>query len=285
VTLRRIDAWLAVVLASAFVLTPAPARATGTPPTKVGSHEIDDESSDAGEVNDGSASSMGAEVDAGARFVWRGIALSGGSVAQPSIWASGLGFTASVWANVLLDDEESGAPRPARARSTTKARTWVNAVVPAVTYTYAWRAWRVEPGALVYVNRGGIAPQTTGEASVNVACVLGSLAFVTRNNVDVGSYAGAYFGTLGAEYERSSRKLTLKAFLDLGWATEKFNAAYLHTSTAALNVVEAGLAARYDLSDTFFVMPHAEVSALLVPSATVRERVLVNGGAALGVEF
>ena len=283
------DAAFAVALALAFTFTPAPVRAAGTLRTKVGSHEIeneiDDGNDDAGAEGDRSGPSIGAEVDAGARFVWRGIALSGGSIAQPSVWASGLGLTASVWANVLLNDEESGVPRPARARPTPKARTWVSAVVPAVTYTYAWRALRVEPGAFVYVNPGGVAPQTTGEASMNVACVLGSLAFVTRNNVDVGAYAGAYFGALGAEYERSSRKLTIKTFLDIGWATAKFNAAYLHTSTAALNVVEAGLSARYDLTDTFFVMPHAEVSALILPSATVRERVLVNGGAALGVEF
>ena len=283
-TFLRIESRRAIIVAL-FTLAPARAHAAGTMPAKTASHEVEEQDTDNEQGDDASATSVGAEVDAATRFVWRGIAQSRGSVAQPSIWASAKGLTASAWANLSLNDEEGSAPRLARARSSPKARSWVTAIVPAVTYTYAWRALRVEPGAFVYVNPGGSTAQSTGEASVSVACVLGSLAFVTRNNVDVGAYAGAYFGTLGAEYGRASRKLTIKASLDLGWATKKFNAAYLHTSTAALNVVETGLSARYDLSDMFYVMPHAEVSALLVPSATVRERVLVNGGAALGVEF
>lgn len=284
-TFLRIESRRAIVVAL-FTLAPARAHAAGTLPAKTASHEVEEQDTDNEQGNDASATSVGAEVDAASRFVWRGIAQSRGSVAQPSIWASAKGLSASVWANVVLNDEEGSAPRPARARSTPKARTWVNAVVPAVTYTYAWRALRVEPGASVYVNPSGVAAQTTAETSLNVACVLGSLAFVSRNNVDVGAYAGAYFGTIGADYERSSRKLTIKTFVDLGWATKKFNEAYLHTSTVALNVVEAGLSARYDVSDALYVMPHTEVSALFLASALApRERVLINGGAALGVEF
>src|SRR5262245_1281042 len=51
----------------------------------------------------------GAEMDFNSRYVWRGLLLGNGPVAQPSAWISAYGFTFIGWGNVALTSRSGGA--------------------------------------------------------------------------------------------------------------------------------------------------------------------------------
>lgn len=248
--------------AALTVLSPLPARGAE-------SNDV----SGGGEENATSTLSAGAEADFDSRFVWRAMSFNEGAVSELSTWASAAGLNATVWATLLLSDRES--------------RRRVASVVPALLYSHEWRAWKVEPAVFVYVSPYASARAATVEASLDLSFRLGSVLLVSGTKVDLAAHAGAYFGTAGAAYERASHRWTVKTRLEVGWANETFNQAYLHNAAAALNLVELSLLTRYDVTDVLYLAPHTEVSILLAPSgrSKIPERVLINGGTAVGIQF
>lgn len=216
----------------------------------------------------------GAEVDLNARFLWRGMAFSRGPVVQPSVWVSSYGLTALVWANAMINDELPDGKH-------------LSSVVPEFTYTYRYHALTIEPGLFIYASPSEADAPTTSEASLDVSYGLGRFRLISGTKIDVKSHRGAYFGTFGGEYRHTVHRLTLRAFLAIGWATKAFNEAYFETSTAAFDVVEAGASLRYDLTRVFYLTLHTEAMTLLAHSlrSSVEEPTLVNGGLALGFEL
>jgi hypothetical protein len=79
----------------------------------------------------------------------------------------------------------------------------------------------------------------------------------------------------------------LKGAVDVGAATAPFNEAYFQVATAALDLAEASLQARYDISDVFYFALHTEASLLLAPSlrSAAAEPMLMSGGVAVGAEY
>jgi hypothetical protein len=229
-----------------------------------------DHAEDGGQ-EDSSTPSAGAEGDFNSRFVWRGIALSRGAVAQPSCWVSGLGWTAAFWANLTMTPEA----RKDRA----------NALVPSLTYAYRWKALELDPGLFLYTSSSQGERPTTVEASLDLSYALGGLRLRSSGKLDVVMYPRAYFGTIGAEYEQSSGRWSLESSVELGWANAPFNRAHLHVDTGALDVIELGVASRYALTDLIYVSPHAELSVRIAPAIGRHERTLVRGGGAWGIEF
>jgi hypothetical protein len=214
----------------------------------------------------------GADLDLNSRFLWRGASLSHGPVLQPAAWISGYGFTATVFANLLLNDESP--------------QSTVSLVVPAVTYAYVLDRLKIEPGVIYYGST--LANESTWEATLDVAWRLGpSLRLVGSHSFDGGKHAGAYHGSIGAEVERDLSSFILKAGVDIGWATGTFNRAYFGADTGAIDVLEGRLAIQHDLSDHLYFVVHVEASALL--DSALRQHadqtVLVNGGISLGAQF
>jgi hypothetical protein len=215
----------------------------------------------------------GGELGLDSRFIWRGLALSSGPILQPAAWASAYRFSAIVWTSVLLTDE----PPHRRVRS----------VVPSIAYTYSWDRFKIEPGVLVYWMGDDVAPRTTAEAYLTGDVAFGKLHLVSENYVDVKEYTGAYFGSIGPQVEISRDPWTFKGTLDLGYATADFNDAYFGVNGAALNVVEAGVEIRWDVSEHLYATLHGEGSVLLAPDLrrSVSEPALVSVGTAFGAEL
>jgi hypothetical protein len=214
----------------------------------------------------------GADLDLNSRFLWRGVSLSHGPVLQPAAWVSGYGFTATVFANVLLNGESP--------------QNTVSLVVPAITYSYVLDRLKVEPGVIYYAST--LADESTWEATLDVSWRLApSFRLVGCHSFDGGKHAGAYHGSLGLEVERDLSSFIFKAGADIGWATGTFNQAYFGADTGAIDVLEGRLAIQHDLSDHLYFVVHVEASALL--DSALRQRadqtVLVNGGISLGAQF
>ena len=225
-------------------------------------------------VDLGERDSIGVELDVNSRFLYRGLALSEGPVVQPSVWAKRWGFTGAVVANVLLNDEP-----PLRR---------VTHVTPALTWAHTWGALTVEPGVLYYYSSNtGDGPQTTAEVALDVAYAVGDgFRIALTNHVDVRTIAGAYYATLGPEYEYADEDAgwTIRTGLGLAFANAKLNEEYFGVARSAFDLVEARLAVQHDLSDVFYFVLHTEATLLLPSSlrSQVVAATLVNGGAALG---
>lgn len=239
------------------------------------SSEVDaDRESDSGTTDN--ALALEAEVDVNARYVWRGIALSRGGVAQPSASASYAGFTADVWASFDL--------APERGTLTT--------VAPSLSYERDIGKLRLSPSLDGYVLPASSA-WTTGEVGLEVSYPLGPIRVANHNHLDVVRHPGAYFGTLGLEAKhRLSRSFTLRGYADVGVGTTRFNEVYLETRTTAVNVVEAGVALKYSITTALYVVGHVEASTLVASSLrdfansanSVGGPTLGNVGLTLGVE-
>lgn len=216
---------------------------------------------------------FGLESDYNPRYVWRGLAWSEGAVAQTSIWATGRGVTYSIWANSNLDSVDG--------RQT-------NEIDYSVSWEREWRGIGLEPTFSVYTYPHQQDSPSTAEAGLKLSRPLGPLTLFTTHTVDVREYRGAYFGELGLNYERELGKhAELESSISLGWASARFNEAYIGPSTSAVNLASFELGITWQLRGGSYVRPHLGISRLL--NRQLRDAVddpsLVNFGVAAGVEF
>jgi hypothetical protein len=146
---------------------------------------------------------------------------------------------------------------------------------------------KIEPAVSYFYWSSDEAPRSTVEASLKVSYKLGEFRAVSGNYVDVKTSPGAYFGTLGGEYERLFRRWGINASLNVGWATADYNKAYLARDIVAVDVVEGGLSVRYSITSILYFTIHAEASTLvaLTIQRSVQEPTLVNGGTNLGIDY
>ncbi len=215
----------------------------------------------------------GAEIALVSRFIWRGMALSPGPAVQPTAWLSYAGVSAAIWTNLLLE------PDPERHR--------LSAVEPELAYESNLGPLRVEPRLTLYWMRELPAAEVTTEAQLELALpVFGPLSVVNTHQLDVMKTPGAYYGTLGPRVEYQLGPLRYAAFCDVGYATAPFNRVYFDVHTPAFDVLEAGLAARWDLAYSLYASANAGVSALLASSlrAASSEPNLAYFGLAFGFE-
>ncbi len=215
---------------------------------------------------------LGGEVEAKSRFIWRGAALSRGPVMQPSAWAAALGLTAALWCNMMLTSESRRQP---------------SAVVASVKREFAWRTLRIEPGFSVYEAPGNRVMARSAEASIDAGVGFGDFELQTSQALDVGTHPRAYFGTAGVAYEPEVQRFTFTISADVGWATAELTRQYFHRGVNGLDIAEAALAARYDLTDLHYVALHAEGSTLVTP--LLRQRgvtpTLTSAGVTFGFEL
>ncbi len=227
------------------------------------------------EADDNWKYNVGAQTEINSRLVWRGLAESRGAVMQPEAWAGLYGLTFSAWSSFILSYE---APRD---------RFSLSAADLALGYVYTLDRVRVEPTIAYFYWSPDLAPQSTAEVGLEISYKLGDFRLVSGNNVDVKRRPGAYYGTVGAKYARTSRQWTVKAFMDLGWATAAFNDEYLARDMTTVNLIEAGASARYDVTDVLYFALHTELTSLasLTLQRSVQEPTLVVGGMAFGAEY
>ena len=223
--------------------------------------------------DDRSKKFVGAEVDVNYRYIWRGLPLSRGPVAQPAAWVTLVGFTAAIWSNVLLQDE------PPSQR--------VSSVVPSLSYAYQLASLRFEPGIALFWIRDDLPQVTTVEASGKISLTMGPIRLFTGHYFDVDRHPGAYFGTFGPRYEPTVGRMAFRIFADVGWATAAFNDAYWDIDQGALDLLEGGVLVKWDLSSVLYVAMHAEVST--VPGTALRRQIdeptRANVGVAFGAEL
>ena len=276
--LRRTQAAVAPLFTILIIVLPgAPAFAQSSP-------EYSSERSYSSEHSeDDRRLSFGTETDLSSDYAWRGIVLSNRPVVRPSVWISASGFTLIATRNLArantLESADLGELSAGR-----------HATDLTLTYGRDWKNLRIEPAIEAYLNGrlAGIHDPNTMEGQLKLSYPAGPLRLFTIHSFDVLAYKGSYFGEAGAGYERRvTNKASFALSLHSGWASSKFNEAYIGVNKPAINFVGAeGSFTRYVNRHLYF-QPHFEFSEIVdrqlrqhLPRPTV-----INFGLAMGIEF
>lgn len=216
----------------------------------------------------------GGELDFNSRYVWRGIALSEGTVMQPTVWVSAFDLTLEVWGNFVLNDEPNQGE--------------FNEVNLIVYYSREWENITIEPAVIIYLYPNQEDAPVTAEGSLKLSYSMGPIDVYTSHIFDFVEYGGSYFGDAGLSYEHEfNTELSLEASTSLGWASAEFNEVNIGVSKSALNVAGGDLHLTYYLKEHVYIRPHVELSAIV--DADLRREVddptILNAGLAVGMEF
>ena len=213
--------------------------------------------------------SGGVSTDFVSKYVWRGIPLSEGPAIQSAGWLSAYGAQILLWSNFDLAEET------------------LNEVDLQASYTYEWNNLSIEPILLFYFLPHQDAPNT-GEAGFKLSYALGPFRFITGHAFDFIEFGGAYFGAVGAGYQREfTDYFSLETSAGIGWANSQFNEAYFGVSQGALNVFQWTLALTFSPGGHLFITPHLKVSSILDGDlrGSVDKGTNVSGGFEAGLEF
>ncbi len=193
----------------------------------------------------------GFETDFNSRYVFRGIADSQGPVKQSTAWVTVSGFTFYAWGNFVLSREPQQGE--------------FSELDFGVAYKREWKKLTVEPAFDYYIYRSPapVKDPPTGEASLKLSYPIGPARVFTKQIFDVGSYRGAYFGEAGLAYEHKlDRKTTVATTFSLGWASAKFNEAYVGVPRRAFNLVGAEVSLTHAPNHRFYLRPHIEFTRI-----------------------
>jgi hypothetical protein len=197
---------------------------------------------------------VGVELTGQTRYVWRGLRLSRGPVAQPTVWLSFAGWTISPWANITLGNKVDG---------------WgLKELDLNLGYQLDLLGVKVEPSAT-----GCFYPDDWTEPElalgVNFGYEVGELELSSEHTSVVFPSAGGYFGTIGAVFSREvGYGLAPEMWLACGWGSTKFNEINYGVARWALNVIESGAGLNYALKGLVDVKPFIALS--VVPDKTLR---------------
>ncbi len=215
---------------------------------------------------------LGVEVDANSRYLWRGMAFSEGAVYQPSLTIGRGPWSINAWANV--DPSILSGPR-------------LNEFDGTLSAALDWRGWSFEPSAMVY-SYPGTGSATTAEVQLGIRHAFGAWTPYTVHSVDLVEARGAAYSALGVSFESpipGHNTVELNAEYGRGWW--RFAAWYADPALEGMNVWSAGLSSTIALADGVSLRPH--VGWNQVGNRPVRE--FISGpspftfGIALGREF
>lgn len=212
----------------------------------------------------------GGEIDWNSGYVWRGIALSHRPVMQSSAWISASGFTFTAWRNFLLADESE--------------------TDLTLTYSRQWKKLTIEPTAEAYLNHppAGVHDPNTMELALKLSYPAGRVRVFTNHAFDAITYRGSYFGEAGLAYEgRLTKRIEVEACFRAGWASSKFNEAYIGLNKRSFNFVGVDGSLSYFVRPHLHFQPHVEFSNVTDRQLRtyVSSPTFINVGLSLGVDF
>ncbi len=218
--------------------------------------------------------SFGAELAPASRYFWRGMAASEGPVAQPSVWLTLGDFTFSPWANFVLGREDN---------------QWkFNEVDLTISYEREWFGVEFSPWVAYYLYPNQADVPATAELCLELSRPVGPLEVSTSHTVDLLAYPGAYYGTLGLEYEHElASELCAGLSVEAGLGSAKFNQSYLGVSRTTLSAVEAEVSLTWSPGSLLYLRPFVRLGRLVDSelSEAAETQNTFSVGLAIGKEF
>jgi hypothetical protein len=233
--------------------------------------------------------SCGAEADVVSDYVWRGMVFSPGFVLEPYAYASALGITPAIWANVQLQDEHNT----------------LDEIDFLISYHRSFSGLYVEAGYVYYYlpeykyedPEGGenaeiVTTDPTDTHDVFVVldyAVLPVLNVYSDHYVTVVGNPGGYYFDAGVAFGHAVNDyLGLEAYFEAGVGSPKFNEYNLGRDKFALNLIETGVSSTVGFLGVMYVRPHVSYTTLvdgdLREAAGEGNESFWFGGAAIGIE-
>jgi hypothetical protein len=185
----------------------------------------------------------------------RGFVISDRPVVQPVTWVSGSAGEFSVWGNYTLTPATDGTRPEILEMELTRERKWGNlTIAPAVTMYF-------------YHDPLNIDNEHSIEGWLRLSYDVGPFRLFTNHSVDVLTYEGAYFGEAGITSERRvSQEVKVGGSVGAGWASAKFNDAYVGVDQAALNRVNLEGWLTVNINPHVYIGPQVECSTIVDPA-------------------
>ena len=225
--------------------------------------------------------SYGGELDFNSRYVWRGLALSSGAVAQPSAWVSRRDYTFSIWGNIELRKGANGLQGP-------RGRRRFNEVDVTLSRSLKTKKWTLEAGFQIYLYPRASDGASTGEVQLRLSRPVRRASMYALLAVDVLKFKGAGWAEIGLSREHEfNARLSGAAGASLGFGSSRFNRVNLDAKGGALNAAMIDVSLSYALREHLSIRPHASFSALLPERlrGQVDDPTILVVGVALESEF
>jgi hypothetical protein len=260
-----------VIGLSLFSFSSLAQEPTSTPTEPVETKQPPEKDPAPPEEEEGSVS-FGAEADFNAIYGWRGIALSSGPVAQPSVWASVKGVNLTGWASFTANDTDGFG--------TFQEFDFI------ADYELEAAGFAITPRIIAYL----VPEASVGEIELEISHgIAGPVGAYLINSVGFAGSPGSYFGQVGIDAAHDfDFGLSLEAKAGLGVGNGIFNEFNLGLKETGLNALMAGAAATYSFLDgLLYARVHAEFSDILDSQlADISGKPLIfNGGLAIGFEM
>jgi len=220
--------------------------------------------------------SYGVELELSSGHADRGFVISDRPVVQSVAWVSGSVASFSVWSNLTLG-ETRDASRP-------------KILEMELTREHQWRKLTIGPAIRMFFYRDPLHGDRSRsiESWVYLSYDAGQFRLFTNHSVDALTYRGAYFGEAGIGFERrGSQKIEIGGSFDTGWASSRFNDAYVGIAKSALNRISVEGRLTAYVKPHLYIAPTFEFSTIVdrAQRAELAQPTFFFVALTMGVEF
>lgn len=193
---------------------------------------------------------VSAQVEMVSRYLWRGLALSEGSVIQPSLSMSVGNLQCSVWSNIAFDH--------------TTDLSQLNEVDLHVSTSREVGGFSLEPSLQLYTFPNQEEAPTTVELRMSVAREIGFFTFSLAHNVDILEYGGASFseGTLALDNELVPG-LAFGGMISLGFGPSFFTDVNYALPVQSVQILSGQVSCNYAIAEILSIQPYAGFARIL----------------------
>ena len=228
-----------------------------------------------GQATPAPRTSVGMEVALGSGHADRGFVISDRPVFQPVVWISARLAEFSVWGNLPLAQTTDGQRPQILELELSRERKRGN-----LTIAPAIRAFFYHDPLSIYSTH-------SIEGWLTLSYGTGPVKLITQQSIDVLTYRGAYYGEAGIKTEGPvSQRIEVGGSLSAGWASSKFNAAYVDVAASGWQRVSVAGWLTAHVTPHYYIGPHIEFSRIVNPRvrATLARPSFLFVGITTGIE-
>lgn len=184
----------------------------------------------------------GFETDYISKYVWYGIPLSDGAVAQSCLWLENRGYTYMIYGNYDLSRREFDQYNLYFSKAFQMGVFETEMAVQSYTYPTAEDS------------------PSTREFIMTLTRPYRNFDLYLSQSWDIQTYKGSYVADLGIAFEREAGRGSFKSSFYLEYGSRIFNEVNLELAKPAIDMAGAEISYTYTRNDGYYIRPHAEYS-------------------------
>jgi hypothetical protein len=200
--------------------------------------------------------SGGFEVAGTNNYVWRGMPINEGVIAQPYAWFSWKNWTFSLWGSITLSEKNDWDK-------------WYE-IDPVISYAFELMSFTIEPSFNYYYYIDQVDCPNTGELGLSLGYpVFDIITLNARAYLDVVEYPGAVYAEQSIDVEKEfNDHWSFFTALTLGSGLKKFNESYFSeeghdVAKSTLSLLTLDCRLTYSASNGLYVQPYFQLNKTL----------------------